>query len=122
VVNPGETLRIGIVGAGAIAQVSHFPAFTRIPGVKVTAVCDVDRAKAERVASRYNVPRITDSFEVGHSAATLAAAALTLGSWWLVQRWGFHNLYELVPAFFLAAGSTVAVSFLFPNPPEGVPS
>ena len=56
-------LRVGIVGAGAIAQVSHFPAFSRIPGVKVTAVCDVDRAKAERVASRYNVPRITDSFE-----------------------------------------------------------
>jgi predicted dehydrogenase len=63
VVKPEDTLRVGIVGAGAIAQVSHFPAFSRIPGVKVTAVCDVDRAKAERVATRYNVPCITDSFE-----------------------------------------------------------
>lgn len=56
-------LRVGLVGAGAIAQISHFPAYQRIPGVKVTAVCDTDSSKAERVASRYNVARVTDSFQ-----------------------------------------------------------
>jgi hypothetical protein len=62
------------------------------------------------------IGRITETFEVGHSAAVLAAAILTLFSWWLVQRWGLHHLYELVPAFFLAAGSAVVVSWLFPAP------
>jgi predicted dehydrogenase len=56
-------VRIGVVGTGAIAQVSHLPAFHRIPGAQVTAVCDSDLSKARRVASRYNVPRITDSYE-----------------------------------------------------------
>ena len=58
-----ELVRVGIVGAGAIAQVSHFPAYHRMPGVKLTAVCDVDLAKARRVASRYNVPHVLESFE-----------------------------------------------------------
>ena len=58
-----KPVRVGLIGAGAIAQISHFPAFHRIPGAKVTAVCDSDISKARRVASRYNVPRTTDSFE-----------------------------------------------------------
>jgi predicted dehydrogenase len=63
VVSEGKTVRVGIIGAGAVAQVSHFPAYGSLPGVKVTAVCDVDRAKARRVANRYDVARITDSYE-----------------------------------------------------------
>lgn len=62
-VDPDRLVRIGVVGTGAIAQVSHLPAFHRIPGAQVTAVCDSDLSKARRVASRYNVPRITDSYE-----------------------------------------------------------
>jgi sodium/proline symporter len=58
--------------------------------------------------------RVTGAFAVGHIAAVLAATALTLLSWWLVQRWQLHNLYELVPAFVLAAGSALVVSRLFP--------
>jgi len=63
VVKEDGLVRVGIVGAGAIAQVSHFPAYHRLPGVKLTAVCDVDMGKAHRVASRYNVPHVTESFE-----------------------------------------------------------
>ena len=47
-------------------------------------------------------------------AAVLAATAVTLGSWWLVQRGGLHNLYELVPAFLLAGGAALGVSRAFP--------
>jgi sodium/proline symporter len=42
----------------------------------------------------------------------VAAAVLTVISWWLVQRWGLHNLYELVPAFFFAAFAALSVSAL----------
>jgi predicted dehydrogenase len=56
-------VRIGLVGAGAVAQVSHLPALARIPDAQVTALCDLDLPKARRVASRYNIARVTDSFE-----------------------------------------------------------
>jgi hypothetical protein len=59
------------------------------------------------------IGRVTGAFEVGHSAAVLAATSLTLASWFLVQRWGFFNLYELVPAFALATAAAFAVSALF---------
>jgi sodium/proline symporter len=58
--------------------------------------------------------RATGAFQVGHIAAVLAATALTLAGWFLVPRWGFHHLYELVPAFALATFAAFAVSALFP--------
>jgi sodium/proline symporter len=54
--------------------------------------------------------RTSGAFTVGHTAAVLAATVVTLGAWWLVPRWGLHNLYELVPAFFLASASALGVS------------
>jgi hypothetical protein len=67
------------------------------------------------------IGRATGTFQVGHSAAVLAATVLTILAWWLVQRWGLHHLYELVPAFFLAAGSALVVSLLFPTSSEAAP-
>jgi hypothetical protein len=60
------------------------------------------------------IGRVTKSFEVGHIAAVLGATGVTLLAWWLVQRWGLHHLYELVPAFALAAATALVVSRLFP--------
>ncbi len=71
-------VRIGIVGAGAIAQVSHLPAYARIPGVAVGAICDVDLAKARRVAARYNVPRVTRSYDELASMDELDAVDICL--------------------------------------------
>ncbi len=59
--------------------------------------------------------QLTRRFGVGDFAAVLAAAVVTLAAWWLVQRWGLHNLYELVPAFFLAGGTALAVAAAFPD-------
>jgi len=65
--------------------------------------------------------RATETFEVGHSAAVLAATGLTLLSWWMVQRPGLFNLYELVPAFCLATFAAVVVGLLFPSPEPAPP-
>jgi len=112
--------------------VSRYGALTgMLTGVGVTVAWKLGRTAAEYPEAFAKVPwavivlaatllligRITSSFDVGHSAATLAASALTLLSWWLVQHWGLHHLYELVPAFFFAMAAIIAVSFLFPNPP-----
>ncbi len=56
------------------------------------------------------IGRLTRAFDWGDHVAVAAAASLTVISWWLVQLWGLDNLYELVPAFFLAGFAALAVS------------
>jgi len=95
------SVRVGLIGAGAIAQVSHLPALSRIPEARVTAICDVDAAKAKRVASRYNVGKVTEAFEElvtlddvdavdiclpNHLHAPAATAALQAGKHVLCER------------------------------------
>jgi sodium/proline symporter len=58
--------------------------------------------------------RLSRAFEAADHIAVVAAASLTVISWWLVQQWGLHNLYELVPAFFLAGFGALAVSAITP--------
>ncbi len=51
-----EKLRLGIVGAGAIAQVGHLPALKRVKGVDVVGICDNDLVKARALADRFEIP------------------------------------------------------------------
>jgi sodium/proline symporter len=59
--------------------------------------------------------QLTRSFARGDGVAVIAATSLTIASWWLVQRWGLSNLYELVPAFLLAGFAALAVSAITPH-------
>jgi sodium/proline symporter len=54
--------------------------------------------------------RLARAFDRGDQIGVVAAASFTVISWWLVQQWGLNNLYELVPAFFLAGFAALAVS------------
>lgn len=62
--------------------------------------------------------RTVASFETGHAGAVLAATVVTLAAWWLVPRWGLANLYELVPAFALAALVASLTSLALPIPEQ----
>jgi predicted dehydrogenase len=56
-----EATRVGIVGAGAIAQLAHLPVLSKMRGVDVVAIADNDRAKARALADRFGVPdAVTD--------------------------------------------------------------
>jgi hypothetical protein len=54
--------------------------------------------------------QLTRAFERGDRISVIAATVMTVISWWLVQHRGLHNLYELVPAFFMAGFAALAVS------------
>ena len=54
--------------------------------------------------------RLARAFDRGDQIGVAAATLLTIASWWLVQRWGMNNVYELVPAFFFAGFAALAVS------------
>ena len=61
------------------------------------------------------IGEVTRTFAAADKIAVVAAAGLTVLSWWLVQQWGLANLYELVPAFFMAGFAALAVSFVTPS-------
>jgi predicted dehydrogenase len=54
-VTPSSDLRVGIVGAGAIAQIAHMPILRKLKGATVVAICDNDGAKARALASRFGI-------------------------------------------------------------------
>jgi sodium/proline symporter len=58
--------------------------------------------------------QLARAFDMADRSAVVTAASLTVISWWLVQQWGLHNLYELVPAFFFAGFAALAVSAITP--------
>lgn len=51
------TINVGIVGAGGIASGAHMPGYMAVPDVKVIAVCDVVKERAESFADRYGIPK-----------------------------------------------------------------
>lgn len=51
-----EPTRIGVVGAGAIAQLAHLPVLAKMRGVTLAGVCDNDRPKARALADRFGIP------------------------------------------------------------------
>jgi predicted dehydrogenase len=52
---PQQRLPIGIVGAGAIVDVAHLPAY-RAAGYEVVGITDLDQTKARDVAVRHGIP------------------------------------------------------------------
>ena len=50
------TLRVAVIGAGAIAQTAHLPALVKMRGVTAVAICDNDRVKARSIADRFDIP------------------------------------------------------------------
>jgi predicted dehydrogenase len=46
-----ETLSVGIVGCGRLAETGYVPAFARVGGARIVAVADPDRTRRERVAA-----------------------------------------------------------------------
>lgn len=59
---PGHRRRIGIVGAGAIVDYAHLPAYRKV-GLEVVGLYDLDRDRARDVAARHGVVRTFSSLE-----------------------------------------------------------
>lgn len=51
-----DATRIGLIGAGAIAQMAHLPVLSKMRGAQLVAICDNDRAKARALAERFGIP------------------------------------------------------------------
>lgn len=51
-----ERVRIGVVGAGAIAQLAHLAVLSKMRRAELAAICDNDRPKARALADRFGIP------------------------------------------------------------------
>ena len=60
-----KEVRIGLVGAGAIAHELHLPAYEKAKeqGVTLAAICDIDIERAKAAAEKYGVPNYYASVE-----------------------------------------------------------
>lgn len=58
-----STIRIGVIGAGAIAQLAHLPVLSKLRGTELAALCDNDGPKARALADRFGIPDVFTDIE-----------------------------------------------------------
>jgi myo-inositol 2-dehydrogenase / D-chiro-inositol 1-dehydrogenase len=80
----GNTIRLGVIGLGAVAQAVHLPLLAKLSGrFSVEAVCDLSASTRDAVGARYGVPakrRFADAHELVSAGGLDAVAILTSGS------------------------------------------
>jgi len=96
-----QPVRLAVIGCGEVTRGKHLAALTRLPGISVVAVCDVDERSVREAAARFSIKKhCTDSREVfampeveavgvctdPGSHAELAVAAMRAGKHVLVEK------------------------------------
>jgi predicted dehydrogenase len=71
-----QPVNIGVVGAGAIAQLTHLPVLSKMRGAKLVALCDNDRPKARALADRFDIADVYTDIEDLLEADELAALVI----------------------------------------------
>lgn len=74
-----QTVRIGIVGAGANTRGRHLPGFAKIPGVELVAVANRTPESAGRAAREFGIGRVCESWQEVVSADDVDA--VMIGTW-----------------------------------------
>lgn len=92
-----ETLRVGVVGAGANTRLHHIPKLQAIPGVEVVAVANRTRESGQRVAEEFGIARVHDRW--WELVADPQLDAIVVGTW--------PNLHAQVTTAALANGKHV---------------
>ncbi len=58
-----DAIRVGVIGAGAIAQIAHLGVISRLKGAQLVALADMDVPKAQGLARRFEIPDVYDDIE-----------------------------------------------------------
>lgn len=69
-------LHFGVIGAGRIGKIHAENLATRIPGVNVVAIADVDRTAAQDLATRLHVPAAFDDYHTILTDPAIHAVAI----------------------------------------------
>lgn len=58
----GDTAPVVIIGAGGIVEGAHLPAY-QIAGIPVAGIFDIDKAKAQQLTTKFQIPKVYESIE-----------------------------------------------------------
>lgn len=68
-------VRVGVVGVGGMGR-AHLKSYFALPNVEVTAVCDVDKEAAEKVAVENSIPNVFTDYNEMLSINNLDAVSI----------------------------------------------
>jgi myo-inositol 2-dehydrogenase/D-chiro-inositol 1-dehydrogenase len=71
-----KNLRFGVIGAGRIGKIHAENLATRIPGVEVAAIADVNLAAAQELAARLHIPAVCEDYHAILSDPAIDAVAI----------------------------------------------
>ncbi|MEZ5278536.1 MAG: Gfo/Idh/MocA family oxidoreductase [Opitutaceae bacterium] len=74
-----QTIRIGIIGAGANTRLMHLPGFQAIEGVSVDVVCNRSEATSRKAAEAFGIPRIAKDWKAVVGDPSIDA--VMVGTW-----------------------------------------
>ncbi len=60
--NKNKTINVGIIGAGGIGE-THFEALRRIGGIRVAAICDLNREWATSYAQKHDIQKVYTEYK-----------------------------------------------------------
>jgi predicted dehydrogenase len=74
-----DTLRVGLIGAGANTKLRHIPGLRAIADVEIVAVCNRRPESTAAVSREYGIPRTCEHWE--QLVADPAVDAVVIGAW-----------------------------------------
>lgn len=58
-----KKIRIGVIGAGTIAEVGHLPYYQKHPNVELSAIVDMNFPRAQSIAQKFGIPNAYQTAE-----------------------------------------------------------
>ncbi|MBO3803428.1 MAG: Gfo/Idh/MocA family oxidoreductase [Candidatus Brockarchaeota archaeon] len=82
-----ETVRVGMIGAGSMANAVHYPSLSEFGDVEIEAICDIDRNRLKETSDKYGVEKRYTDYKEMVSQNDLDAVYVIMPP---------HQLYDLV--------------------------
>lgn len=126
-----QTIRVGVIGAGANTTSRHIPGLRAIEGVEIVSVCNRSQQSSERVAKEHNIPTVytnwldlieaddTDAIVIGtwpYMHARLSLAALNADKHVLCEARMAMNATEAHEMLAAAQANPHLVAQIVPSP------
>jgi len=77
---PKDKVNVAIIGAGTVAMKHHVPAFLDCYDATVSAVCDLNKERANQFAEKFNIPKVFYSIEDILNDASIDAVSICTGN------------------------------------------
>jgi len=74
-----QTLRVGLIGAGANTRLRHIPGLRALPDVEIVAVCNRRQESTQAAAREHGIPRTYERWE--DLVASPDVDAIVIGTW-----------------------------------------